>query len=77
MICSLVFSIKHNITLPFRAQKEIIIRLETLKSEQVSPSAPPLPVEDVVEKVPEASAACDGNKVWQDVKELLSITEGL
>lgn len=66
----------------FRAQKEIIIRLETLKDEQakssVPPSAPPLLEGHTSEEITELPPAYEEvNKVWQDVKELLSIKEGL
>ena len=53
-----------------RAQKEIIIRLETLKREQQSslePSAPELP----------DNTANGHQDLWQDAKELVNIEEGM
>ena len=53
-----------------RAQKEIIIRLETLKQEQQSslePSAPELP----------DNTANGHQDLWQDAKELVNIEEGI
>lgn len=64
-----------------RAQKEVMIRLETLKNEgeetQSLPSAPLLSSEHIGNHVDMTNPTNEQTGIWQDVKELLNIKEGV